>query len=35
MPVIKDNFNQIFSSETAYQITSLLEGAVKRGTGKN
>ena len=34
MPVIKDNFNQIFSSETAYQITSLLEGAVKRGTGK-
>ena len=34
MPVIKDNFLQIFSPETAYQITSLLEGAVKRGTGK-
>ena len=25
---------QVFSPQTAYQITSLLEGAVKRGTGK-
>ncbi len=33
-PKIKDNFPQIFSSETAYQITSMLEGVVKRGTGK-
>ncbi len=35
IPIIKDNFKKIFSSETAYQITSMLEGAVKRGTGKN
>ena len=34
IPKIKDNFTQIFSSETAYQITSMLEGVVKRGTGK-
>jgi len=33
-PKIVDNFEQIFSSETAYQMTSLLEGAVKRGTGR-
>ena len=34
IPKITDNFSQIFSEETAYQITSMLEGAVKRGTGK-
>ena len=33
-PKIVDNFEQIFSPETAYQMTSLLEGAVQRGTGK-
>ncbi len=33
-PKIKNNYKQIFSSQTAYQITSFLEGAVKRGTGK-
>ena len=33
-PKIKDTFKQIFSSQTAYQITSLLEGVVKRGTAK-
>ncbi len=33
-PKIKDDYKQVFSSQTAYQITSLLEGAVKRGTGK-
>jgi penicillin-binding protein 1A len=33
-PEIKDNFPQIFSSETAYQITSILEGAIQNGTGK-
>ena len=33
-PKIKNNYKQIFSSQTAYQITSLLEGVVKRGTGK-
>ena len=33
-PQIEDNYKQIFSPQTAYQVTSLLEGAVKRGTGK-
>ncbi len=33
-PDVGDNFKQIFSPQTAYQITSLLEGVVKRGTGK-
>ena len=33
-PTINDNFEQIFSPETAYQMTSILEGAVQRGTGK-
>ena len=34
LPEIEDDFLQIFSAETAYQITSILEGAVQRGTGK-
>ena len=34
IPRIKDNFQQIFSEETAYQITSILEGVIKRGTGR-
>ena len=33
-PKIEDNFPQIFSPETAYQMTSILEGVVQRGTGK-
>ena len=33
-PKIIDDFEQIFSPETAYQVTSMLEGAVQRGTGK-
>ena len=33
-PKINDNYEQVFSSQTAYQITSLLEGVIKRGTGK-
>ena len=33
-PKIKGNQRQIISKETAYQITSMLEGAIKRGTGK-
>ncbi len=33
-PKIIDDFEQIFSPETAYQMTSMLEGAVQRGTGK-
>ena len=34
IPLIKDNFEKVFSSETAYQITSMLEGVIQRGTGK-
>ena len=34
IPKISDNFDQVISPQTAYQITSILEGAVKRGTGK-
>ena len=34
-PKIEDKFTQIFSAETAYQMTSILEGAVQRGTGRN
>jgi penicillin-binding protein 1A len=33
-PKIKYNQERVFSEETAYQIVSILEGAVKRGTGK-
>ena len=34
VPKIIDNFNHVFSSESAYQMTSMLEGVIKRGTGK-
>ncbi len=34
LPNIEDNFEQVFSTQTAYQITSMLEGAIQRGTGK-
>ena len=34
IPEISDNFTKIFSPETAYQMVSMLEGVVKRGTGK-
>ncbi len=34
IPKIKNNFKQIISKETAYQMTSILEGTVKRGTAK-
>ncbi|MDC1032830.1 PBP1A family penicillin-binding protein [Candidatus Pelagibacter sp.] len=33
-PKIEDDFNQIISPQTAYQITSILQGVVERGTGK-
>ena len=33
-PKIEDNYKQVFSPQTAYQMTSLLEGVVERGTGK-
>jgi len=34
IPVIKDDRKQIISPETAYQITSMMEGVVQRGTGR-
>ncbi len=34
VPIIKSNFKQIFSPQTAYQMTSILEGVIQRGTGK-
>ena len=34
LPKIKNNFTQVFSPQTAYQITSMLEGVIQRGTGK-
>ncbi len=34
IPIIKSDFKQIFSPQTAYQMTSILEGVIKRGTGK-
>ncbi len=34
IPTIKDNYEQVLSTETAYQITSMLEGVIQRGTGK-
>jgi len=34
-PKIEDEFPQIFSPQTAYQMTSILEGTVQNGTGKN
>ncbi len=33
-PIIKNKYQQIFSPQTAYQITSMLKGVVERGTGK-
>ena len=34
IPKINDNFNQVISPQSAYQTTSILEGVIKRGTGK-
>ena len=33
-PIIKSKYQQIFSPQTAYQITSMLKGVIDRGTGK-
>jgi penicillin-binding protein 1A len=33
-PEIKNNFKKVFSPQTAYQMTSILEGVVQRGTAK-
>ena len=34
IPSIENNFFQVMRPETAYQITSMLEGVIQRGTGK-
>ena len=34
IPTIEDNSEQIISPGTAYQVTSMMEGVIKRGTGK-
>ena len=33
-PIIEDNYEQVMSEQTAYQVTTILEGVIKRGTGK-
>jgi penicillin-binding protein 1A len=33
-PKIEDNYEQVLSPQTAYQLTTILQGAVERGTGK-
>ncbi len=33
-PKINNNYKRVFSEETAYQMTSILRGAVERGTAK-
>ena len=33
-PIVENNYKQIFSPQTAYQMTSILEGVVQRGTAK-
>ena len=34
IPTIEDSSEQIISPGTAYQVTSMMEGVIKRGTGK-
>ena len=33
-PKIEDDYEKVLSSQTAYQLTSILQGVVERGTGK-
>jgi len=33
-PSIENNYKQVFSPQTAYQMVSILEGVIQRGTGK-
>ena len=33
-PKIEDDYEKVISSQTAYQLTSILQGVVERGTGK-
>ena len=34
LPRIENNYDRVITEETAYQMTSILQGAVQRGTGK-
>ena len=34
LPKIENNFEKVISEETAYQMTSILQGAIERGTAK-
>ena len=34
IPFLRDSYKQVISKETAYQMLSILEGTVQRGTGK-
>jgi len=34
IPYLRDSYKQVISEETAYQMLSILEGTVQRGTGK-
>ncbi len=33
-PKVEDNYEKVISPQTAYQLTSILQGVVERGTGK-
>ena len=33
-PTIKDDYKRVFSAQTSYQMTSILEGVIQRGTAK-
>jgi len=33
-PIVKNDYKSVFSPQTAYQMTSILEGVVQRGTAK-
>jgi penicillin-binding protein 1A len=33
-PIIEDTYDRVLSPQTAYQLTTILQGAVERGTGK-
>ena len=33
-PSLKNDYKEVFSPQTAYQMTSILEGVIQRGTGK-
>ena len=33
-PKVRDEYKKVFSAQTAYQITSIVEGVIQRGTGK-